>query len=154
MRKTILFLAILGLTGSLWAADPWVGTWKLNVAKSKFTPVMPAPKEEIVVIHEIGNQLELIFSCKQTDGSPISYKGTRPAQGGTVDIQPPPPGGQSFIEVVIEPGNWCLVALRDGKQVYLDHSVVSKDGKKGISTIKGLDANGKPYEGLMIWEKQ
>jgi len=35
MRKTMLFLAVLGLAGSLWAADPFVGTWKLNLAKSK-----------------------------------------------------------------------------------------------------------------------
>ena len=33
MGKT--FLSLFLLAGSLFAADPFVGTWKLNVAKSK-----------------------------------------------------------------------------------------------------------------------
>jgi len=28
-------LAVFGLAGALWAADPFVGTWKVDVAKSK-----------------------------------------------------------------------------------------------------------------------
>jgi hypothetical protein len=36
MRKAMLLLAVFGLAGSLWAADPIIGTWKLNIAKSKF----------------------------------------------------------------------------------------------------------------------
>ena len=35
MRKAPLLFAVLGLAGSPWAADPFVGTWMLNVAKSK-----------------------------------------------------------------------------------------------------------------------
>jgi hypothetical protein len=29
MRKAMLLLVVLGLAGSLWAADPLIGTWKL-----------------------------------------------------------------------------------------------------------------------------
>ena len=35
MRKAMLLLAVFGLMGTLWAADPSLGTWKLNLAKSK-----------------------------------------------------------------------------------------------------------------------
>jgi hypothetical protein len=49
MRKAILLLAVFGLAGSLWAADnPFIGTWKLNVAKSKSAPIGRVPKSEIV----------------------------------------------------------------------------------------------------------
>jgi hypothetical protein len=88
------------------------------------------------------------------DDSPISRKGTRPKQGGVVTIQPPIFKGQSVFEAVIEPGNWLMVVLENGKQVYLDHSVVSKDGRTGHSTIRGTDAKSKPFEGLIVWEKQ
>ena len=59
MRKAMLLLAILGLTGSLWAADPIIGTWKLNISKSKFSPIVlamknqPSPKEETEVYREV-----------------------------------------------------------------------------------------------------
>jgi len=34
VRKTIMLLAALGLAGALWAADPIIGTWKMNSLKS------------------------------------------------------------------------------------------------------------------------
>ena len=36
-------VGLLVTTSSLWAADPFVGTWKLNLAKSKYSPG-PPPK--------------------------------------------------------------------------------------------------------------
>jgi hypothetical protein len=50
MRTTLLvcLLAFLGSASSLQAAEPLVGTWKLNIAKSKPVPSQPgmAVKEE------------------------------------------------------------------------------------------------------------
>jgi hypothetical protein len=154
MRKIMLLLAISGLTGSLWAADPWVGTWKVNIAKSTYAPTMPAPKEVTAVIREVGDKLEVNITGKQMDGSPISIKGTRPLQGGILEGPPSPVKGVTQVEAVIEPGDWIMIWLENGKQVYSDHSTVGKDGKTGRSTIRGTDANDKPYEGLIVWEKQ
>ncbi len=38
-----LFFGTLALTANLWSADPFIGVWKLNPAKSKFEPG-PAPQ--------------------------------------------------------------------------------------------------------------
>jgi hypothetical protein len=48
MKKTfgLLILCALALAA---ADDPFVGTWKLNVAKSKFSPG-PAPQSQTVTI--------------------------------------------------------------------------------------------------------
>jgi hypothetical protein len=35
MRKIVYIIALLGLATPLFAADPFVGTWKLDPAKSK-----------------------------------------------------------------------------------------------------------------------
>jgi len=59
MKKVMLLVAVFGLVGSLWAADPLIGTWKLNVAKSKFSADFlafekaVAPKESTLVIREL-----------------------------------------------------------------------------------------------------
>ena len=45
----LLGLALLPIPASSQAADPWVGTWVLNVAKSKYSPG-PAPKSTTVTI--------------------------------------------------------------------------------------------------------
>ena len=52
-----------------------VGTWKLNVAKSKFARNDPAPlKEYMIVFSEIGDQLAGTETGTNKDGSAIVYK--------------------------------------------------------------------------------
>ena len=46
-----LFLTVLAAALTLSAADPSLGTWKLNTAKSKYSPG-PAPKSSTVVISQ------------------------------------------------------------------------------------------------------
>jgi hypothetical protein len=49
MRKTMLLLTVLEFTGSLWAVDPTVGTWKMNVAKSIFRADEIVKKQATIV---------------------------------------------------------------------------------------------------------
>ena len=51
MRMALLFFAVLGLAGSLWAADPIIGTWKLNVEESTFNEYRQEPSEEIIEVY-------------------------------------------------------------------------------------------------------
>ena len=74
MRKALLLLAVLGLMSSLWAADPIIGTWKLNIAKSKLPPDMSNIKELSFVIREIGDDYELVTTGVQKDGLKFSEK--------------------------------------------------------------------------------
>jgi predicted ribosome quality control (RQC) complex YloA/Tae2 family protein len=54
MRKVMLLLAVFGLVSLAWAADPSEGTWKLNIAKSKFAPSTGAAvKEGTHVVREL-----------------------------------------------------------------------------------------------------
>ena len=155
MRKAMLLLAVFALVGLLWAADPSVGTWKRNIAKSKFAPsTQAAVKEQTYVIREVGDQWELATKTTRMDGSSTSVTYTRPKQGGTVKAQPPLSGGQSYIDTVIEPGNWYLTVLQDGKQISVTHGLVSKDGKTMNMTTKSTNTQGKPSETLGVFNKQ
>ncbi len=109
MRKVMRFLIAFGLTASLWAADPSVGTWKLNIAKSKLAPSTEAPvKEQTAVIREVGDQWEIVFSGKRTDDTSFSTQATRPKPGGVVKFltgESEAANEQSF-DTVVEPGDW------------------------------------------------
>jgi hypothetical protein len=155
MRKAMLFLAVFGLAGSLSAADPSVGTWKCNVAKSKFAPsTQAAVKEETLVKRELDpDQFELTVTGTRTDGSAISIKATHPQKGGVVKSQTLSAAWIAVV-TVINPGDFYETLLQDGKQVQVTHAVISKDGKTMRNTIKGTDAKSKPYEGLVVWDKQ
>lgn len=83
MKKLTLFLVVFACTLALNAqqakqsqaspksgsqpADPWAGTWKLNLAKSKFHG--PAPKEETIKIEAGGaNAVKYAVTGTGTDG--------------------------------------------------------------------------------------
>jgi len=51
MRYAKLAVALFGFAALLIAADPAIGTWKLNVAKSKYTPG-PAPNSATITYEE------------------------------------------------------------------------------------------------------
>jgi hypothetical protein len=79
---TAMFL-VLALASVAMAANPIIGTWKLNLAQSKFAPGQAIPQEQTEVYKEIeGNQIELTYTSKGTDGSSDLLKIIFPAQGG------------------------------------------------------------------------
>ena len=61
MCKAILVLLFLSLPSTLWASDPFLGTWELNVSKSKFPSALleefgtARPKQETIVVRELND---------------------------------------------------------------------------------------------------
>ena len=155
MRKAMLVLAVLGLAGSLWAVDPSVGTWKLNLAQSKGSG--PTPKEETLVITAVDDQIELAVARTDANGSSISYKSTRPQEGGATKWVGPAPAfaaGTTAVVTVVNPSGYYLTILKDGKQQEVVHLVVEKDGKTMRVTVKGKNDQGKPLNELLVFDKQ
>lgn len=156
MRKLMLLLVVLGLAGSLWAADPTLGTWKLNIAQSKFSG-RSAPKEETLVAKAVGDQIEVTLTVTAVNGSAFSMREMRPAEGGVIKIESssnPPAPGVTVVVTEVAPGSFYETFLKDGKQVRLNHIVVGKDGKTIRETVKGISDDGKPLDELLVWDKQ
>lgn len=151
MRKALLILAVLGLAGSLWAADPLLGTWVLNSAKSKFPPNTAfAMKEQTLVVRELGGNIEFTFTGTQMDGSAQSSRYIRPKEGGAVRREPAPPEGMSFVDTVVNSGEWYVTVLENGKQVGVYHWTVSKDGKTISEKTEGANSDGR----IAVYDKQ
>jgi hypothetical protein len=156
MRKAMLFLAVFGLVGSLWAVDT-MGTWKLNLAKSTLPPNMAANvKESILVFREIdADTIEGSSTQTLKDGKTTTAKWTTPKSGGIQTYQQgAPEKGISTLAVIIDEDTIYNVTLQNGKQVQLTPINFSKDGKTFTITYKGTDAQGKPYEYFVLYEKQ
>jgi hypothetical protein len=151
MRKAMLFLAVFGLVGSLWAAEPSVGTWKVNIAKSKD----PGLKALTLVKRELnGEQFEITETGTQADDSRISEKFTHPQKGGVVHSLSAPTEGELTVVTLIGPGDFFVTILQKGMQVQVQHVLVSKDGRSMQITTKGTDDKGKPFERLLAYERQ
>jgi len=156
MRKVIfLLIIILFLASNLWAADLIIGTWKLNLAESKFPATEVMPKERTEVYRELDvDQMEFTATGIEANGSPISFKATWPQQGGTVDILQGGDEKTSYIETLIEPGDWYVTVMQNGKQIGVIHKTFSKDGKRMRQTYRGTDAQDNPFERLSLYDRQ
>ncbi len=152
MRKAMLLMAVFGLAGALWSADPSVGTWKLNIAKSKFPPTEQAPREQTLVKRELGtDQMELAITGVNADGSPLSMKMTHPRQGGIVSGLPE---NLTAILTVLASGETLTTFIQNGKQAQMHHNTVSRDGKTMTQRIQYIGDKGQSVDFVEIWDKQ
>jgi hypothetical protein len=153
----MLLVVVLGLAGSLWATDPHLGTWKFNAAQSKYPPGQPVPKEATFVIRAAGDQIEVTATWTEANGTTGSLKSTYPQEGGLHKWVGPVPAavaGEILVTTVVTPYELYETVLKDGKQQQVNHVVISKDGKTTHETVKGKNAQGKPFEELRVFEKQ
>jgi hypothetical protein len=157
IAAAIVLLLALGSVAT--AADPIIGTWKLNLNKSKIAIPDSAPKETIgyylamkewtEIYREIaGDQMELA-STEEPAG-----KYVWPRQGGVVTVEEGAPLWATHIETLIEPGNWYVTLVRDGKQVAVIHKTFSKDGKTMQQTRTFRDPQDKFIEMPRVFDKQ
>src|SRR5260370_27690397 len=77
MKRALFVLSLLVLSSvPLLAQDnPFVGPWKLNLAKSKFEPG-PAPKSQTRTVVAQGDGAKYTFDGVAADGTPFSYSFT------------------------------------------------------------------------------
>jgi hypothetical protein len=75
-----VILATLSVALGLAAADPAIGTWKLNVAKSKYSPG-PVPKSATVTYEVSGDGVKRTGETVTADGQTTSFSYTAQYDG-------------------------------------------------------------------------
>jgi hypothetical protein len=146
MKKTfgLLILCGLALVAAGAADDPFVGTWKLNVAKSKFSPGPPLQSQTVTI--GANNKVEV----SGVDGKGQAVKWSYAATPGTATITGIP--NASVIET--RKGKMVDHTWKIGKATQMGHGVISKDGKTMIYTLQGTDADSKKVNDRSVYEKQ
>lgn len=136
---------------SMSKTDPLIGTWKLNVAKGNYWALQQTTVKEMTSNYRelVNGQIEVTGTGTRENGSPISFKGTFPRQGGgTITAE-----GVSSVVTVIDLCNYYITILNDGKQVLVYECKISKDGKTLHGRFKGIDSRGKIYEGEEVFDR-
>ncbi|MGB9433111.1 MAG: hypothetical protein WBQ89_12775 [Candidatus Acidiferrum sp.] len=135
--------------------NPFLGTWKLNTAKSKFESV-PAPKSQTRTIVAQGNGVKYSFEGVGADGTAFAYSfltyydGTEAAVTGTGT-----PGGADAITLKrVNSHRIEGMLTKGGKEVGKVVAEVSKDGKVATVKGKGKTAAGKEYSTESVYDKQ
>ena len=132
------------------AADNWVGNWKLNVARSKYSPGAP-PKNGTARIEAWVGGLKTI-----TDGVDADGKVTHTEFAAKFDGKDYPYKGNPNITSIsvrrIDDDTYEYTLK--GKIHTVTRSVVSKDGKSRTMTQTGTNAEGKAVANTVVWDRQ
>jgi hypothetical protein len=156
-RVSVCFLAFLASARSVLAADPFVGTWKMNVAQSTPAPAQPgmAVIAESLIVRETGEQFDVTAMGSRDNGSAISSHMLFPVNGGAITFPDgAPPAGAALVMKRVDEHAFDLIRISNGRAVSVNHFTVTADGKTMRGNIAGLDAQGKAVHGIELWDKQ
>jgi hypothetical protein len=131
-----------------------LGTWKLDVAKSKFVGA-PAPKELTRTLEADGDAVKYTFVGTSADGKAIAYGFTAKYDGKDSPVTGNAPGGTDAVSIKkVSATHFSVAQKKDGKTLATGSAVVSKDGKTTTVTIKGVTSEGKAISTHSVYEKQ
>lgn len=150
----IAVLAVVGASALLAQSNPLVGTWKLNVTKSKYDPG-PAPKSLTRTVEAQGNGVKYSFDGVGADGKPIVYGFSVQFDGKDNPISGSIPSGADTIAATRTDGDHFVATLKKGGKVIGTSKVsVSKDGKVTTVDSTGVTAAGGKTHDVQVYEKQ
>jgi hypothetical protein len=133
------------------ADDPNMGTWKLNEAKSKFSP--GASKNHTVVYEAAGDMIKVTVDGTDGAGNALHNEWT-----GKFDGKYYPVTGDATSDMRsyrrINRRTLALTAKQGGKVTLTGRITVSANGKTRTVTTNGTDAKGKRIHVTAVYDKQ
>ena len=150
----VALLAVVGSSALRAQSNPLVGTWKLNVTKSKYDPG-PAPKNLTRTVEAQGNGVKYSFDGVGADGKPIVYGFSVQFDGKDNPISGSIPSGADTIAATRTDSDHFVATLKKGGKVIGTSKVsVTKDGKVTTVDSTGVTEAGAKTHDVQVYEKQ
>jgi len=133
-------------------ADPQVGMWKLNVAKSKYSG--PVPKSVTTNITAAGQGTKVVVDQALANGTVRHWEFTANYDGKDSKVTGNNPDADTVARTRIDANTVQTVSKKNGKVTTTQMSTVSADGKTRTVTTKGVNAAGQQVNNVAIYDKQ
>ena len=133
------------------ADDPQMGTWKLNEAKSKFSP--GATKNNTVVYEAAGDMVKVTVDGTDGTGAATHNEWTGKFNGRYYVVTGDPTSDKRAYRKVSS-RVLALTAKKAGKVTLTGRITVSRDRKTRTVTTTGTDAKGKRVTNTAVYDKQ
>jgi hypothetical protein len=155
LALTSVVVMSLAASGVLLAQDdPFVGTWKLNLAKSKYSGEKPPQSATRTVVAQGGGE-KVTYEGIAADGSPISYGYTTNLDGKDSPISGKQSFGADTVAIKrVDANTLTGFSKKSGKTLFTTKGVVSHDGKVLTQMTKGTNGEGQPISVTTVWDKQ
>jgi len=153
MRRVFLFL--VAVTVLFAATDPFVGTWKMDTDRSKFTRGDPSFMFATLLIESAGGGLKSTASAADGDGLATDFTFNCALDGTPCrTIAATAMRGSSAVDTILlkREDDHTIIATgtNNGKLVYTDRRVVSSDDKTLTVHRAGRTPDGRMYESTIV----
>lgn len=145
-----ILVAIVGAAALAQSADPQVGTWTLNAAKSKGTMF----KGGTVTVEPAGQGWKTSVDLVGQDGTPSKWSFTAQPDGKDNPITGDNPFGNTLSMTRVDARTVKTTIKQDGKVTLTQTITVSEDGKTRTITSKGTSLKGQAIDSMTHYERQ
>jgi hypothetical protein len=155
--KVVLALmttALVAFASSAAAQAPaaMMGTWKLNTAKSKFTPG-PAPKSTTLVYAPAPEgRISIVVDVTPAEGAAMHWESVVADDGKDYPLKGNP-NADSISYKRVDALTGTTTWKKDGKVTGTNTRKLSADGKTLTITSEGTTPDGKPRIDVQVFEK-
>lgn len=154
MKTLAALIGVLVLTSAAahTQADAVVGTWVLNLAKSKYSPG-PPPKQQVSVYEAVGPGLKVTVTSTSADGKTTSYSFTTNLDGKDAPVTGNPDWDSTSVRR-LGPDSLEFTRKKAGKVVQTATMVMGKDGKTRTVTTTGVNAKGQKINNTAVYDRK
>lgn len=148
----LITFAALAATTTAQGKEPWAGTWKLNVAKSRYSPG-PAPKSSTVTVAAADGGISQTVDSVPATGAPQHWTIAAKFDGKDAAVKGNPNADTMAFKKFGE-RSYEIISKKGGKTMTTARVVVSADGKTRTNSQVGTTADGKPLKNMLVYDRQ
>ena len=145
-------VAVSAMAGAQ-AKDPFVGSWTLNVAKSKYSPG-PAPKSVTSTYEAAGKGYKISVKSEPASGAVQQWSYTTNLDGKESPVTGNNPNADTVTVKRIDAATIEIVASKGGKATTTQRNTVAADGKTRTVTTTGVDGQGQKVNNVSVFERR
>ena len=148
----LIAIVALAATTTAQGKEAWVGTWKLNVEKSRYSPG-PAPKSSTVTVAATDGGISQTVDSVPATGAPQHWTVTAKFDGKDVAVKGNPNADMMAFKKTGD-RSYEVISKKGGKTMTTGRVVISADGKTRTNSQMGTTADGKPLKNMLVYERQ
>jgi hypothetical protein len=152
----VVLVAVLAIaaTAQAQASNPFVGTWKTNLAKSTYSPDPKPTVPGTVKMEAVGDGFKTTIDATDAQGKPTHTETTWKFDGKDNPTKGAAAPNTTAAYKRIDGRSFEVTGKVDGKPTIVTKVVVSADGKTITATQTGKNAQGQTVNNVIVGEKQ
>jgi len=160
MSRKLAFAVVLSLVvgcATLLAADVQTGTWKLNVAKSRYNGATPPQSSTVTITPDGKDGVKVMVNTVNAQGGKLNVEYAAQYDGKQYPRTESGAGavaGQTVSLKRIDDHTAERTAYLKGKKLTTEKWEISRDGKTRTVSQTGVTADGKPVDQVQVFDKQ